>query len=103
MLSCSSVYAFNHVDLYHGLQRVYSRYINAFNFLSTSGVHTGTLSAFVGDARQSQQQNARNPTVALLILKIPSFVVVPAKKAEFLASRVDSVKLVCGVQNFLLL
>ena len=32
-LSCS-VYAFNHVDLYHGLQRVCSRHGNEFIFLS---------------------------------------------------------------------
>ena len=38
-LSCS-VYAFNHVDLYQELQRIYSRYVITFIFLSVNDIKT---------------------------------------------------------------
>ena len=94
-LSCR-LHAFNHVDLYHGLQRVYSRYV-----LCQHVDPHGNIICVYCDGRNAQQQNARIATVALLILKIAAFVVMPVAKKKVSASRVDFVKLACGFQNFL--
>ena len=45
-LSCS-VYVFNHVDLYHGLQRVYSCYLRDFSSFDKMLVHLKLQTCFV--------------------------------------------------------